>query len=321
VTPPASVEADPARALAGRPVAGLAEGGVDAVLRIGQPGWALPEAEALLDIHGDRVLSGIGDPDGSNARLRVRDLEGTLIHTIEAGFNIPQAAIVRGDEVFFAGVQADPDGDDLDFEDRGVWVARGEEPPQLVVAESGVARYHELHLSPDGRTLGIWACGFECSSVLVDRSGRTLKIDQPGLDALTNQAAVLLASWSGIVAHDVSTGTELWRRESDGTNWGRHALADGRRLIHSVIEDEGDPDQLRMELIDAATGTVELTVRVPADGPGWYVSPTLSTDRFAVLVPSVLPDAEDAPIGVMVVDLDDGEIVDVDLALGPLAPD
>lgn len=316
--PPASVEADPELALIGRPVAALAEDGQDAVLRIGEPGWTLPDGEILLDIHGDRVLSAITDRSAAEARLLVRDLGGAVLRTIDAGFNVPQAAIVRGDEVFYAGVQADPYSDELEFEDRGVWLARDGEAPRQVMQPMGAIRYQELNLSPDGRTLGIWVCGIGCRSILLDRSGRDVQVEAPGLDVLTNDAAILLASWSGIAGYGVDDGAELWQHELDGTNWGRHALADGRRLLHAVLQSEGGADRLVLELIDGTSGTVELSVEIPAEGPSWYVSPTLSTDRFAVLVPGVLPDAGDAPLEIMVLDLSDGRLVETDLRLEPI---
>lgn len=199
-----------------------------------------------------------------------------------------------------------------------MWVARGDDAPRQVMQPRGAIRYQELNLSPDGRILGIWVCGLDCRSILLDRSGRDVQIEAPGLDALTNTAAILLVSWSGIAGYAVDDGVELWRRESDGTNWGRHALADGRRLLHAVMDGEG-AGQLVVEIIDGISGTVELSVEVPVEGPSWYVSPTLSTDRFAVLVPGVLPDAEEAPLEIRVVDLSNGRLVDTDLRLEPIS--
>jgi hypothetical protein len=67
------------------------------------------------------------------------------------------------------------------------------------------------------------------------------------------------------------------------------------------------------------TGTVALDVPVALTTERWTLSTTLSTDRYAVLVASVLPDAAAAPMPVQVIDLADGSTVDVDLSLTGLA--
>jgi hypothetical protein len=101
-------------------------------------------------------------------------------------------------------------------------------------------------------------------------------------------------------------------------------MADGRHIVHTSLGDDGDGDgdtvdEFRVEVVDATTGAVTLKIPVPLAAERWTFSATLSTDRYAVLVPSVLPDAAEAPIPLRVIDLADGSTVDVDLALSGLA--
>src|ERR671912_1099786 len=133
-SPPSAEPDDPAVALAGRAVEALGAGGIDLVMRIGVPGFRLPDPEALLDIHGDRVLSGrIDDVDGK-ARLIVRDLDGVSLYEIDTGMQIPQEAVVRGNDVYFGGVDTHEDATGLVGTDRGAWIARGDAAAEPLLA-------------------------------------------------------------------------------------------------------------------------------------------------------------------------------------------
>jgi hypothetical protein len=312
---------DPVQALTGRAVEGLADKD-DAILRIGAPGWALPD-EAIFDVFGDRVLSAVAGEADANARLRIRDLAGNVIREIDAGFNLPQTGIVRGDDVIYAGVQFPPDKDPFDNEDRGVWIAHGDRSPERIVDPSDTIVYRTLVRSPDGRTIGAEACGEACRTLLVPDAGEPRVIDRPGLDALTDDTAVFLASWSGIAGVGVDDGVVRWTHDpGDGVNWGRYATADGRRIVHATSLDGEEPgsagDVFRIEVIDGTSGEVERTIDIPIDEVRWGLAPELSTDRYGVLLSTVLPKAEDAPVPVRVVDLADGETLDIDLELQPI---
>lgn len=226
---------DPAEVLAGRAVEALGGGGIDAVMRIGAPGFLLSEHEHLLDVHGDRVLSGrIEDGDG-NAQLIVRDLVGDLLREIDTGMEVPQTAIVRGDDVYFGGIDFPEDGDPFEAMDRGAWVARGDAPPELIVAATpGVAIYHTFELSPDGRTIGISRCGEDaCTTILMRQGSATVEVPKPGLIALTNDVALLIGRFSDVTAHAIAGGAELWRAETEGVYYGRYATTDGTRIVIS----------------------------------------------------------------------------------------
>jgi hypothetical protein len=319
---PTTAGQDAADALAGRAIEALADG-EDAILRVSEPGWRLP-GEAILDVFDDRVLSGVAGEGDGGARLIVRDLAGNVIREIDVGFNLPQAGIVRHDAVFFAGVQVDPGADPLEVEDRGVWSARGDEAPRRIREPEGALRYADVHVSPNGATLGVSLCSDACKTVIVREDEEPLEIPQPGLTALTDATAVVLTSWSGIAGHDLADGSRRWTIESQGVVWSTHAMADGRRIVHTSLGDDGDGDgdtidEYRIEVVDSMTGAVTLRVPVPLAAERWSLSSTLSTDRYAVLVPSVLPDAAEAPIPLRVIDLSDGSTLDVELALAGLA--
>lgn len=319
---PTSPEWDASDALAGRAIEALADG-EDAILRIAAPGWRLP-GEVVLDLFDDRVLSAVTGKGTGSARLIVRDLTGNVIREIDVGFNLPQAAIVRHDAVYFAGAQVDPGADPLDLEDRGVWLARGDEAPRRIREPEGALKYQELHVSPNGAILGIWLCSDACKTVVLQEDQEPLEISQPGLTALTDTTAIVLTSWSGIAGHDLADGSRRWTIDRPGVTWSTHALADGRRIVHTSLGDDGDgdgdtTDRFLIEVVDSVTGTVERSVPVSLTTERWTLSATLSTDRYAVMVPSVLPDAAKAPIPLRVIDLADGSNLDVDLALSGLA--
>jgi hypothetical protein len=92
-----------------------------------------------------------------------------------------------------------------------------------------------------------------------------------------------------------------------------------------TIEDDGDgdgdgdsQDQYRIELIEASSGNVRQTVIVPYDEERWTLAPTLSTDRYAGMLPTILPDASEGNARVAIVDLVDGRLLDLELSLGGL---
>ena len=313
---------DPTADLAGRALEALGTDGVDVVMRIGMPGFRLPDGERLYDVHGDRVLAARSGKGGKQARLVVRDLAGKLIREIATGMQIPQTGIVRGDDVYFAGIDLGEDGTNLDLAaDRGAWVAHGDEPPVPVLkAGKGVAIYTAIDRSPDGRTVGIWRCGKVCSTSLVGPDGDVLEIPRPGLIALTNDVALVIGAYRDVTAYATTDGAELWRAETEGIYYGRYATSDGDRIVLSAIEDPGEggnsTDQLRIELLDARTGAVERTILVSTATSVLSVMPTLSTDRYVALLDSVLPNADEGPHAVQVVDLEAGVLLDVELPLG-----
>ncbi len=312
--------ADPAAALTGRGVEALGKGGVDAVLRIGADGFLLPEDERLYDVHGDRVLAARSGGEGAETVLVVRDLAGELIREIATGMEIPQTGIVRGDDVYFGGIDLGEDGDVDTATDRGVWAAHGDEAPEpLLVAGAGLAVYSAIDRSPDGRTVGISRCGEVCATILIGPDGRTVEVPEPGLIALTNQMALLISEFSHVRAYGVDDGGELWQAESGGTYYGRYATSDGKRVVLSAIEPDaegGTTDQLRIELLDGLTGAVERTVLVSTKERLFWVAPALSTDRYVAILDSILPNTEDGPHRVRVVDLAAGRLLDGELTLG-----
>jgi hypothetical protein len=324
-SPAISEPDDPAEALAGRAVEALGAGGRDVVMRIGAEGFRLPDHEVLLDVHGDRVLSGRADPEGGNARLIVRDLAGDSLREIDTGMQIPQTAVVRDDDVYFGGIDAHEGDDGLVVIDRGAWVARGDAPPDLVFAatrEPALYQYSSIELSPDGRTVGISRCGEDaCATILMRQGSATVNVPKPGLIALTNEVALVIGRFSDVTAYAIADGAELWRAETDGVYYNRYATSDGGRIVISSVEDAGDDDgnstdQLRVEVMDALTGVVERTVLVPTDDALFWVAPTLSSDRYVALLDSVLPNADEGTHAVQVVDLEEGRLLDLEVMLG-----
>lgn len=73
---------------------------------------------------------------------------------------------------------------------------------------------------------------------------------------------------------------------------------------------------MRLEVLDALTGTVERTVLVSTEHALLAVAPALSSDRYVAILDSVLPNADEGPHAVQIVDLDDGRLLDVELTLG-----
>jgi hypothetical protein len=316
---------DPAAALTGRAVEALGAGGADVVMRIGAPGFRLPDRERLYNVDGDRVLSVIADPDGANARMVVRDLDGARLREFDAGLQVPQTGIVRGDDVYFGGIDfADPD-DPMTAMDRGAWVSRADAPPEPIIApREGIAIYQTFELSPDRRTIGISLSTEDAfMTILVRQGSDPVEIPKGGLIALTNDVALLIGRFSDVTAYSISDGSELWRAETEGTYYFRYATSDGGRIVMSSIEDAGDgdgqsTDQMRIEVWDALTGTVERTVLVSTEETLFTLQPTLSTDRYAALFDGVLPDADEGSRVVRVVDLEREVLLDVELAFGPV---
>jgi hypothetical protein len=324
-TPSVSASVAPetaAEVLAGRPVAGIATGGADVVLRLGAEGFRLPADENLYDAHGDRALSARKAADLDTVNLVVRDLDGQVVREIESGMQIPQAAIVQGDDVYFAGVDAEEGDAGLVVTDRGAWVARGDRPPEPLVAPRDRMRYEAFHVSPDGRTVGLWACSEEaCSTILIGPDGHAVEIPKPGLIALANDVALLIGRFSDVTAYGVADGAELWRAETDGAYYERFATSDGSGFVISSVEDAGNgdgnsTDQLRIEVLDAQTGAIEKTVLVSTEETLLWVAPSLSTDRFVALTEEVLPHPDEGSQSVLVVDLGEGQLLDTPLELG-----
>ncbi len=313
---------DPTAELTGRAVEALGGGEIDAVMRIGAEGFRLPEGERLYDVHGDRVLSVRADPESGSARLIVRDLAGDVLWEIDAGMQVPQTASIRGDDVYFGGIDFGVLGDPDSALDRGSWVAYGDARPEpIVAARNELAIYSAFERSPDGRTVGIWRCGEDaCTTTLVRRGSDPVEIPQPGLIALTNEVALLIGRFSDVTAFAASDGAELWRAETTGVYYGRYATTDGTRIVISSIEDAGDndgntSDQLRIEVLDALTGAAEQTVLVPVESSVW-VEPSLSSDRYVAILERVLPIADEGPHIVRFVDLEAGRLLDLELLLG-----
>jgi hypothetical protein len=303
-------------------VEALAGGGVDAVLRIGASGYRLPDDERLYNLHGDRVLTTRPGPDGGNTWMVVRDLEGNILHEFDTGMTVPQTGIVRGDDVYFGGVDLDEE-DAFDSIDRGAWVVHGDGPPETLVAPTGsLAIYQEFHTSPDGSIVGVTRSEEEGAVTYFVEDGATTKLQENLLlITMTNEVAVLIGAFSDITAFDTEDGTELWHAEVEGFYGARYATSDGR-IVNSVVEDAGDgdgnsQDQLRIEVLDARTGVATQTVLIPIEtGPSPWITPTLSSDRYAALVNTVLPSVTDGPGTVRIVDLDAGELLDLELEFG-----
>ena len=316
---------DPATVLIGRAVEALGTLGADVVMRIGAPGYRLPEGERLYNLEGDRVLSVIADPDGANARMVVRDLSGARLREFDTGMQVPQTGIIRGEDVYFGGIDFGVLDDPTTATDRGAWVVHGDAPPEpLITARQGLAIYHAFERSPDGRTVGISHCGEEaCATTLLRQGAAPVEIPKAGLIALTNDVALLIGLFSDVTAYAISDGSELWRAETEGTYYFRYATSDGTRIVMSSIEDAGDDDgrssdQMRIEVWDALTGTVEQTVLVSTEEHLFTLQPTLSSDRYVALFDGVIPDTDDGSKVVRIVDLEAGALLDVELAFGPV---
>jgi hypothetical protein len=316
---------DPALVLTGRAVEALGTLGADVVMRLGAPGYRLPEGERLYNLDGDRVLSVIADPDGANARMVVRDLSGVQLREFDVGMQVPQTGIVRGEDVYFGGIDFAVLDDPFTAIDRGAWVVRGDAPPEsLITAKPGIAIYHAFERSPDGRTVGISHCGEEaCATTLLRQGAAPVEIPKAGLIALTNEVALLIGLFSDVTAYAVSDGSELWRAETEGTYYFRYATSDGTRIVMSSIEDAGDDDgnstdQMRIVVWDALTGTAEQTVLVSTEEHLFTLQPTLSSDRYVALFDGVIPDTDDGSKVVRIVDLEAGALLGVELAFGPV---
>lgn len=311
---------DPAAVLTGRAVEAL-DGG-DVVLRIGVAGYRLPEGERMYNLHGDRVLSTRADPEGGNAWMIVRDLDGRLLHEFDTGMTVPQTGIIRGDDVYFGGI--DLAEDPLDSVDRGAWVTRGTGQPELILPPvEGLAIYQAFEVSPDGRTVGITRSAELGATTYLLRDGTAREVSKPLLlITMTNEVVVLIGAFSDITAFAIADTAQLWHAETGGLYGARYPTSDGSRLVNSVIEDAGDgdgntQDQLRIEVLDALTGIAEQTVLIPTEqAPTPWVTPTLSSDRYVVLLDSPLPTLDDGPGTVRVVDLEAGELLDLELTFG-----
>jgi hypothetical protein len=238
--------------------------------------------------------------------------------------HLPQTGIVRGDDVYFGGLDLGPEGDDLDAAtDLGVWVAHGGAPPELVREGegAGLAVYTEIERSPDGATVGVWRCGESCSTILLRPGDDPVEIAKPGLIALTNDVALLIGDFSEVVAYRTDDGTELWRATTVGYYDDRYATSDGERIVLTSVEPApggGSTDQLRVEVLDAATGEVRTTVLVSTAEMLLWPSASLSTDRYLALLEAVTPGPDDPRKTVHVVDLEAGVLLDDELNLGPV---
>lgn len=313
---------DPNADLSGRGVEALGGGGADVVLRIGAPGYRLPEDERLYDLHGDRVLTTRADPEGGNAWMIVRDLDGNVLREFDTGMNVPQTGIIRGEYVYFGGI--DMAEDPLDSIDLGAWVARGDAPLEPVLPPTaGLAIYQAFEVSPDGRTVGVTRSAENGATTYLIRDRTIIEVAKPLLlITMTNEVAVLIGAFSDITAFAIGDGAELWHAETDGFYGERFATSDGARIVNSIVEDAGNADgnsqdQLRIEVVDALTGAAEQVVLVPTErSPSPWLAPTLSSDRYAALLDTVLPNADEGPHAVQVVDLEVGELLEDELTLG-----
>jgi hypothetical protein len=145
-----------------------------------------------------------------------------------------------------------------------------------------------------------------------------VEVPKPGLIALTNDVALLIGAYRDVTAHAIDDGAELWRAETEGIYYERYATSDGERIVLSSIEDGdggGSSDQLRIELLDARTGAVERNVLVSTEEQLFWVVPSLSTDRYVAILGSVLPNTDDGPHPVRVIDLAAEVLLDVELLL------
>ena len=217
---------DSSAVLTGRAVEAI-DGGLDVVLRIGAPGYRLPEGERMYDLHGDRVLSTRADPEGGNAWMIVRDLDGRLLHEFDTGMTVPQTGIIRGDDVYFGGIDIAEDPSDSD--DRGAWVVRGAAPPELILPPvAGLAIYQAFEVSPDGRTVGITRSAELGATTYLLRDATAREVPkQLLLITITNEVAVLIGAFSDITAFAIEDGAELWHAETDGFYGTRYPTSDG----------------------------------------------------------------------------------------------
>jgi hypothetical protein len=255
----------------------------------------------------------------------VRDLSGAFLREIDTGMQIPQTGIIRGDDVYYGGIEFGENGDPFTAMDRGAWVVHGDAPPEpLIAAREGLAIYHAFERSPDGRTVGVSQCWENaCSTTLFRQGSAPVDIPTAGLIAMTNEVALLIGRFSDVTAYAISDGAELWRAETEGIYYFRYATSDGARIVMSSIEDADDDDgrssdQMRIEVWDALTGTVERTVLVSTDETLFTLQPTLSSDRYVALFDGVIPDTDEGSKVVQIIDLEAGELLDVQLAFGPV---
>ena len=310
-------------ALTGLAVKGIDNDGNDLVLRIAAPGFRLPDNEHMLDVHGERVLSAKKGEGGGPAILVIRDLDGNVIRELDAGMRIPQSGIVRGDDVYFAGVDVAEGADPL-AEDRGAWVAHGDaEPERLLKPAIGVAIYHSIDRSPDGRTIGIHRCADACATTFVRADLGPVVVADGGLIALGDSVALLIDNLE-VRALSITDGAELWKPSIKGLLSERFATTEGERFVMATIGPPagggGSTDELRIQLLEAGTGKVLSSTFLSMESALVWVEPALSTDRYLALLGVVLANPDDGPDPIRVIDLSTGLLLDVELSFGPVPP-
>jgi hypothetical protein len=191
----------------------------------------------------------------------------------------------------------------------------------LIAASGEQARYLTIHRSPDARTVGITHClAAACTTTLIRDDAERIEIATPGLlIALANDAALLVGQFSDVTAFAIGDGTKLWRAETIGVYYDRYATSDGKSFVLTASE-HGDGvngrDQLRIERLDAMTGTAERSVLVSTERASLWVASSLSSDRYVAILDTVLPNPDKGPHRVQLVDLEAGELLDVELTLG-----
>jgi hypothetical protein len=235
---------------------------------------------------------------------------------------VPQTGIIRGDNVYFGGI--DLAEDPLDSVDRGAWVTRGTGQLEVIRPRvEGLAIYQAFEMSPDGRTVGITRSAEGGATTYILRDGKVLEVPKELLlMTMTNEVVVLIGAFADITAFAIADVAELWHAETGGLYGARYPTSDGSRIVNSVIEDAGDgdgntQDQLLIEVLDAITGIPEQTVLIPTEqSPTPLVTPTMSSDRYVALLDTVLPSLVDGPGVVRVVDLEAGELLDLELTFG-----
>lgn len=235
---------------------------------------------------------------------------------------IPQTAIVRGESVYFAGVDIVYDDEGLieSTTDRGVWVVRGDAPPEPIYAPELPVIYSRLHLSPDEQTVAFTRCDDECTTTIVGPERTVVEVPKPELILLANEVALVIAphddTTNQVIAFAIADGAELWRSDA-GPYWNRYETSDGDSFVLSASERlEGISEQLRIDRVDAKTGAIEQSVKLPEEDALLWLAPSLSTDRYAVTLQTILPDPDEGSRSVSVVDLEAGEVLDLELTLG-----